>query len=423
MGWFKKKVDASVVEELRNEIADLKNELSLTDSQAFKDMFLGGSQGVRVGNANTAMKLSVVFACVRLLGGAVSSSPRLIQKKVDRGGVEIADKHPFSKLLNEAPNEHITASVFWKTMTENKVLGGNAFAAITRSRAGRPIALTPIAHTRVTPYQAWELGLDKELSVSRFRLYYDIMWDDGTRSVFDEDDMLHIPNIGWDGKKGMSTIGAAGQAMGLGLSAEESASKLFENGLVSQAAISFPNKMDADQAELLRNHVAEKHSGSGNHHKPLVLTQGGDIKPLSLSAVDAQLLEARQYTVIDLCRFFGVFPVMVGESEKTSSWGSGVEQVARLFDKFSLTDHFTDIEQEVNKKIFRNSGHFVRFDSSQLTRGDTKTRAEYYKAALGGPQNQGWLTPDEVREEEGKPPKGCDEIASPQSNEKVSDEK
>jgi HK97 family phage portal protein len=400
----KRKALEAQVESLISEVGALKNEISITDSQAFKEMFMGGASGRLSVNETTAMRCSAVFACVRLIAGAIASASVRIYRREDEGKRVPSWNHPYRKMLASWPNDHITAATFWKTMAANKVLNGGAFAPIIRSRSGRPLALVPLNPKRCAVYQAWERGLDTMLGVEPDRLYYLVTWDNGTTSFIDQDDMIHVPNIGWDGKNGLSTIKAGAQSVGLALSAEESASSLFENGLVSQTAITFEKKMDADQQELLRQHFVEKHASPANHHKPLIITQGGDIKALSMNAGDAQLLETRQFSVIDICRFFGVPPVMVGESEKTSSWGSGVEQMARWFVMFTLNDHFTDIEQELEKKLFRSSDHFCKFDEDELTRGDTKTQGEYFKAAVGGTQNPGWMTQNEVREVKNLPP-------------------
>jgi HK97 family phage portal protein len=407
MGFFSRKAErllAAEVEDLKSQIASIKNEMSPAEETFLKDFIVGGWSNQTSLSSDSAMRCSAVFACVRLLAGAIASAPVRIYKRGAGGARELIDKHPFSNMLGARPNEHITASTFWKVMATNKVLNGNAYAAIKRGSSGRPTSLMPLRASRVTPYQAWELSLDTKLGVSPYRLFYSVTWDNGTITVIDQDDMIHVPNIGWDGKQGISTIRAGAQALGLALSAEESASKIFENGMVSQLALTYPNKLSPAATEALRDHIQNRHGGSKNHHKPLILTEGGDVKTMSMNADDAQLLESRVFSVIDICRFFGVPPVMVGESTKTSSWGSGVEQMARWFVMFTLNDHLTDIEQEIGAKLFRNSDHFAEFDESELTRGDTKTRAEYFKAALGSAQQPGWMSQNEVRSAEGLPP-------------------
>lgn len=417
--WLKKKPDplAEEVAKLQHELTAIKNDISITDSQAFKEMFLGGVSPIRSVNAETVMTVSAVFACVRLIAGAIASAPVVIYK---RSKQDEADKpfrsHPYHTMLSLRPNDHLTASTFWKTMATNKVLHGNAYAAIIRGKSGRPTGLVPFKPYRVVPYQAWELGLDKKLGYLPEGLIYAVTWDNGKLTFMDQDDMIHVPNIGWDGKQGMSTIKAGAQAMGLALSAEVSAASLFEKGMVAQFSISYPNKLNPDAQDKLREYLNARYTGSQNHNTPLILTEGGEAKALSLNPEDVQLLQSRQFSVVDIARFFGVPPVMIGETEKTSSWGSGVEQMARWFVMFTLNDHLTDIEQEIEKKLFGGSEYYASFDEAELTRGDTKTRAEYFKAALGGTQSPAWMTQNEVRRKEGLPPssdKKADQLSRP----------
>lgn len=183
--------------------------------------------------------------------------------------------------------------------------------------------------------------------------------------------------------------------------------------MLSKIALTYPGKLDPKVADDLREFFDARYTGTANHHRPLLLTEGGEAKTLSMSAEDAQLIESRQFSVIDICRFFGVPPVMIGETEKTSSWGSGVEQMARWFTTFTLNDHLTAIEQELEAKLFRD-GFFAEFDESELTRGDTKTRGEFYRIARGSMQEPGFMTTNEIRAAEGLPPiDGGDELQHP----------
>lgn len=412
MAWWTSKT-AKELESVKAELVEIKNQIGPTDSEAFRDFFINGFTPVPAATQDAAMRCSAVFACVRLISGAVSSS----QMRIAKGERwDVVERHPLKNILGFSPNNNITASTFWKVMAVNKVLEGNAYAPIIRSISGRPLGLIPIKPSRVVPYQAWELGLDDKLNVHPERLFYYVIWDNGTSSTIDQDDMLHFPNICWDGKQGLSTISAGAQAMNLAINAEESASQMFKGGMVNDIALTYPNKMSPDAQELLREHIAQRHSGSANHHKPLILTQGGDVKTLNMNAGDAQLIESRQFSVVDICRFFGVPPVMIGETDKTTSFGSGVEQMARWFVTFTLNDHFTDIEQELKRKLFKNSDYFAYFNESELTRGDTKAQSEYFKAALGNTQQPGWLTPNQVRRQIGEPPDGkkeSDELFMP----------
>lgn len=374
----------------------------------------------QVVNADTAMRCSAVFACVRLISGAVACA----QVKVYlRNGDERerAPEHALDRVLRLRPNRFMTAATFWKFLVASKLLAGNAYANIIRGRGGVPVGLYPHNPRNVEVYYAWELGLDAKLGVERNRLYYHVSFEDGNWRMFDQDDMIHVLNVpgvgSIPGKKGLSTIRAMARGVGLALGAEESAGSLFENGMMSQVALTYPRQFSTEGYARLRDHLRQKYSGASKHHTPLILTEGGDVKTLTMSAEDAQLLESRKFSVIDICRFFGVNPVMVGESEKTSSWGSGVEQMGRWFNTLTMNEHFTAIEQELEVKLFRDDGHFAEFDETELTRGDTQARANFYKVARGSLQEPGFMTINEIRAAEGQPPiAGGDELQRPATN-------
>lgn len=389
--------------------------IPITDSASFAEIFGSGiTYAGPVVNSESAMRCSAVYACVRLISGAVSCSPVKTYRR-DGDLRTPANNHPLARTLRLRPNRFMTAATFWKAFMNDKLLAGNAYANIVRDANGNPVALIPVRALGVSVYYAWELGLDARLGVERNRLFYGVHFPDGAYRLYDQDDMLHVPNVGWTGKVGISSIQAMAQSVGLALGAEESDARFLSNGMQAEYAITYSNQLNDQAAKKLREYLEERHGGSSNHHKPLVLTEGGDVKQLSMTAADAQLLETRKFSVIDICRFFGVNPVMVGESEKTSSWGAGVEQMGRWFNTLTLNEHFTAIEQELEAKLFRGDGCFAEFDESELTRGDTKTRAEFYNVMRGSLTQPGIMLINEIRAAEGlEPVPGGDVLFIPQ---------
>lgn len=413
-GFGKNKQLREQVEQLQTQVETLRNEtktFSIADASSWNDFVHGGAGS----SYRTAMSISAVFACVRLIAGAVASAPCRVYRRGPDEQRRNAYSHPLAELLRISPNEYTTAATFWRTLISNKVLNGNGYAYINRTRNGVVAGLHPLQASQVAPFQAWERGLDAKTGCSSFRLFYEVTLDDGRFTVVDQDDMLHVPNIGWDGRRGLSTITAGDRALGLAGSAEDSSAAFFKQGMQSNIAISYDKQMAPETIAQLKAHIEERLQGKSNFHKPLILTEGGKATQLSMNAADAQLIESRKFSVIDICRFFGVPPVMIGESEKSSSWGSGVEQMARWFTMFSMNDHFTAVEQELERKLFRADGHFAEFDESELTRGDTKTRHESYRIARGSMQEPGYMTPNEIRAAEGLPPvAGGDTLTGPQ---------
>ena len=164
----------------------------------------------------SAMRFSAVFACVRLLGGAVASAPVKVYLREGTEQRQLAHGHPLADMLRLRPNRFMTATTFWKAFVAHKVLQGNGYAHIIRERSGEPVGLYPLNPRNVIVYWAWELGLDQRLGVERNRLFYRVTFEDGQARLYDQDDMLHVPNVGWDGKRGLSTISAAGRGSASG---------------------------------------------------------------------------------------------------------------------------------------------------------------------------------------------------------------
>lgn len=358
------------------------------DSQTYQDIsWWAPSYAGQVVTKETAMRVSAVYACVRLIAGSIAALPLPVYERTPLGRKQIED-HPLHWILNEEPTPRFTASTMWEYVTKSVLLRGDGFVWIKRNRAGVINELIPIDPDMVI------------VERKENRLVYYVQEGD-TRFGLDQDDMLHFPGFGFNGIRSMSVIQwAAKQSIGIAMAAEEHSARFYSNGMSPGYSIKSPGKMTEEQVTRLRQQVADKASGTANAHKPLVLTEGLDIANISMSAIDGQLMEARKFQVIDIARAFGVPPFMIGEAEKTSSWGTGIEQMTLGYVKFTLSPYLTRWEQELNRKIFRTAKNFVSFDLSGLLRGDDKARADYLRQAIGGSQGPGWMTPDEIRHQE-----------------------
>jgi HK97 family phage portal protein len=328
-------------------------------------------------------------------------------------------EHPLSRVLRLEPNETMGAKIYWKRMMQDKVLSGNAYSPILRNPGGVPYALEWVSPRDVGVYWAWELGMDSKLGVNPFRLFYDVTDPRGNHRILDQDDMLHVPNIGWNGKTGLSTVSAAAECMGLALSKEEHSAKFFKQGTAFNLGLEYPEQMGEPTKKALQEYLERRVQGTQNHWKPLVVTDGGKIHELSMTAADAQLLESMQASFSDICSFFGVPTVMVRETDKQSSWGTGVEAVGLWFTKFTMNDHFTDFELEMERKLFRDGKYFAEFDETELTRGDTKTIYEAMNIARGSTQAPAILSINQIRRMIGENPDSdpkSDELFRPEPN-------
>ena len=247
------------------------------------------------------------------------------------------------------------------------------------------------------------------------RLQYTFHDADGYFTV-DQDDVLHFPGFGFNGVHGMSVIQwGARNGIGIAIQGDEHAGKFFSEGGKPEVAIRTPNKMTKEQQDDFRDAWVKKYGGvQGNRRIPLVLTEGLEVHELTMSAVDQQLLESRQWQVIDVARAFGVPPHMIGETTKSTSWGSGIESMGIGFVKYTLGPHLKRIKDELNRKLFRTPRYFVEHNVDMFMAGDSKTQAEYFSKALGGPGTQGWMVVNEVRRLKNLPPiEGGDKLYQP----------
>ena len=344
----------------------------------------------------TALAISAVYACIGLIGGAIASLPLPIYRRTTDSRERV--DHPLSDLLNLEPTPACSSAVWREYLLWSLLLHGDGMARIHR-KGGR-LSLRPDI-VRLEPLHP----LDVSVSINGDRLAYQMTDADEGRITLDQDDMLHIPGLGFDGCRGMSPLRyAARNSMGLSLAADEYSARFFSNGARPDYLITTPGKMDTAQQALFRESWMARYSGLGNAHIPAILTGGGEVKALSINPEDAQLIETRNFQASDIARFYGVPPHMIGITDKTTSWGSGIEQQGIGFVKYTLSRHLIKIEQEINRKLLRDGIHFAEFVTAGLERGDYKARNEGYRIALGRAGEPGWMTPNEVRRLENLPP-------------------
>ena len=358
-------------------------------------------------NERSAMCVSSVYACVSLIGGALASLPLKFYRETTGGREEFKPDEWW--LFNEQPFPCWAAAPAWEYSAWALLLQGDAFWRIHRAsdRSPKIVGFEPL-HPRTV-----------EVLRVRDRLAYRVtaqpsQQSNGPTVVLDQDDVLHVPGPGFDGLRGLSQIRYALSTPGMiAMSADDYANAFFQNGSRPDYALQTEKNLDAGQIDNLRNQIADRHGGATKAFKPMVLSGGLKVAPITMTAADSQLIEQRRFQVEDIARIFGVPPFMIGHTEKTTSWGSGVEQMSIGFVKYTLQRHLVKFEQEINRKVFRYAGRFCEFATAGLERGDTKTRNEAYRIALGRAGEPAWMTVNEVRRRENLPPvDGGDELAT-----------
>jgi len=368
------------------------NNFTLESAEAF-DLFTTGNlstAGAHV-TEKTAMCVGAVYASVRLIAGAIAGLPLPIYTDGGQGREKV--NHDYAWLLNREPSPIWLAASMWEWIIKSILLHGDGFAVIVR-RGPRVVELLPLDPRWVFPEQR------------NGRLVYFVYPEGMEPFGVDQDDMLHFPGLGFDGVRSLSPIKyAAREAVGISIAQGEYSGRFFSNGARHDFALQADSKLTDDTVRQLRETWNKRHSGYSNAHLPAILPQGLDVKQLTMNAEDSQLLASRQFQVIDIARIFGVPPHMIGETEKTSSWGTGIENMGIAFVIYTLKPHLTRIEQELNRKLFgRGSRFFAEFNVDGLMRGDSKAQAEYFTKALGGSSGPGWMTANEVRRKQNLPP-------------------
>lgn len=365
-----------------------------SDAEAW-DRMLPGGLGSSVSPA-TAMRHSAVYRCVSILAFASAMLPLKTYRELADGDRESDSTPAAADLLRIRPNPRISRTMWMRATIAQMLLEGNAVSWIERRGSGEPIALWPVPFHRV------------RISLNGDRLRYGLTLDDGRVIACDQDDVLHVPGSAeWDGLKAKTPIQAMGSAVGLGIEADRFARKYFENDATPAGYISYPAafKSTAENKEELRGYWRRTFGGEGRHSGPAVLDQGGEYKPIPISAQDAQLLDTRRFQIEDIARIFGVPRFLLGMDE--TSWGSGIEALGIGFVTYTLDPHLCAIEDEVNHKLYGRGRpvrpgpnpvrHLAEFDRDVLVRGNIESRFKAYRLALGGSSGPGWMTPNEVR--------------------------
>jgi HK97 family phage portal protein len=374
---------------------------NVTYSQDVMEMFgaAPAAAGVTV-TPTSAMRVSAVFACVRLIAGAISTMPAHVYQNTTDGRDRVDDALWW--LLNEQPCDNWTAAAMWEAAVADMLLRESGFVFIGRDLRGNPREFIKL------PWAAVHTELENTGRAGKLIKYF--VRDVDRNYQVDAADMLHFPGFGFDGERAMSVISwAARNATGTALAMDEYAGKFFANGSHHSIVIQSPGKMGQEQITNLQAMYAAKYSGLQNAHRlPLVLTEGNTAKEVSINASDAQLLESRRFQVADIARAFGVPPHMIGETSSSTSWGTGLEQMAIGFVRYTLQPHLARMQQELNRKLYpRSTRRFIEFNRDAALQGDSVAEANAFKAALGGPgAGPGYMTVDEIRKLKNLPPLG-----------------
>lgn len=364
--------------------------------------------------ADTALAVAAVFACVRIIGETVGSIPCITYKRLARGKDRARD-HELYRLLRYRPNHVQTSAEFFEMLTGHAALRGNGFAEKVYQR-GKLDALVPLH----PDYMRWDVLPSGRLAY----IYRDRA--SGREYRYTQDEIFHLRGFTLDGYSGVSVLQAAANAIGTALAADDYAARFFANDASPRGVLTHPNHFaDKERRDEFRKAWQAAQAGA-NRHKTAILEDGMKYEQLGLSSADAQLIESRRYQIADIARFFRMPLVLLNETEKSTSWGSGIEQFMQGFVTHTMRPWFVRWEQRIQADLFiededRESGddeYFAEFLIDALMRGDMKTRFECYSKAI----LDGWMTRNEARDHENlNPLDGLDEPLQPVNMQKANE--
>ena len=350
---------------------------------------MGGSTAGKNVNERSAMQMTAVYACVRILSEAIAGLPLHMYHYKDDGGKEKAFDHNLYHLLHDEPNPEMTSFVFRETLMTHLLLWGNAYAQIIRNGKGEVIALYPLMPNRMT--------VNRDSNGMLYYVYQKTSDDaptlEGSSVILSPSEVFHVPGLGFDGLVGYSPIAMAKNAIGLSMAAEEYGAKFYANGAAPSGVLEHPGVLK-DPAKV-RDSWNAAFGGSSNSHKVAVLEEGLKYTPISISPNEAQFLETRKFQIDEIARIFRVPPHMVGDLEKSSF--SNIEQQSLEFVKYTLDPWVVRWEQSLSRALLSETekkNYFFKFNLEGLLRGDYQSRMQGYSIGI---QN-GFMCPNDVRE-------------------------
>lgn len=366
--------------------------------------------GGRRVSADQALSVSAVFACVRIIAETIGSLPCITYRRLTRGK-ERATDHPMYELLRYRPNERQTALEFFEMMTAHVALRGNGYA--------EKVYRGPVLK-QLVPLHPDSMRVDRLDNGRLGYLYTDPHTHQQVRYL--EDEILHVRGLSLDGLTGVSVLTYAARTISSAAAADEYGAKFFENDATPGGILKHPSHFANKEIRAEFAKAWQQAQSGRNRGKTAVLEDGMSFEQIGLSNADAQFIESRRWGVEDICRIFRVPLVLVGETTKSTSWGSGVEQFMISFITHTMRPWFVRWEQALQRDFLADEApddeYFVEFLAEAMLRGDTTARGAFYKAGIV----DGWLTRNEVRERENlNPLDGLDEPLEPLNMTRASD--
>lgn len=337
------------------------------------------------------MQLSAVYRSVEVITDGLASMPIGVETLTEGKGWSVNRKHPASHMLNSEPSGLMTRFTLFKTLIAKMLLDGNGIARIRRDKSGDPLSIELVVNT-VNFFR-------KEDNSGMVYRVYDPITED--YEFVDGDDIIHVLNFTYDGMIGVSTLTHAALSTGLAMAAEKQAAGFFKGGANLSGVLKVNGKVTPEKAAALKTAwKAAFETESGDPAGVAVVEAGTEFTPVMVNPKDAQMLESRQFSVVEICRFFGVSPTKAFDTNANSYNSVEAGQLAFLTDTMQAL--VSKVENELNRKLWRPSQKLVtraRFDTDELIRMDSDSQANYFMKMF----QVGGYTTNEIRERIGNP--------------------
>jgi HK97 family phage portal protein len=355
---------------------------------------------------DSAIRVAAVYRCVDLRASALACLPvHVIGEGADGQVGRKVPGHPLSRLLGSRPNRRHTSYEFRRLLGAHVLLRGNGYALKVRS-GRRILELLPLHPDRVRVEEMPDLSI---------RYHY--TRKDGAVTIFDQSDIFHLRDLSTDGVVGHSKIALMREAVGVALQAERFGARMFRNGMGVGGALKHPGRLGDASYDRLRADMESRYAGADNAHRWMILEENMSIEKLGMTSEDMQFLDSRKFQRSEIAMFFGVPPHLIGDVEKTTSWGSGIEQQNLGFLQYTLGGDVQMWEQAIERDLVAEAEApriYVKLNVSGFLRAAAKDRAEYFSRALGAGGSPAWMTQNEVRALDDLPPvPGGDELPKP----------
>ncbi len=353
----------------------------------------------------TSLRVTTFLACVRRKVEAISTVPTKVYRKPPGGKRGEAFDHPLYTLLDSEPNEWQDALQFKETVALHCSVTSNAYAFINRVQ-GKIAELIPIVPTHVQPKQRPD-----------YSIYYKVTAPDGSQEDFDQNEILHIHDMSWDGFKGLDIVQLLREPLGLALATEQTHAMLHAHGARPSGLVSVNKNLDEKELIRLAAWVRKHYGGLDNVSRVMILDNDAKFTPFDMKGVDTEHLKTRQHEIEAICHGMGVLPIVIGYPAEMAA-RAAAETLVALHLVHTIRPLHRRYEKAFNKQLLtreeRQQGYYTKFLDGEFLRATAKDRAEYNKVALGGAGNPGWATINDVRDwDDMDEYEGGDKIYSP----------